>query len=505
MGSSFELLGQHIDYPEAFDHFAGMLGTYVNSATEACNAFLEMYRANKNLNEVIAGMQNRAAALTNEMVQHAINALGTAGVQMTQQDFIQKYSFQYQFDYNTLIAPTLNAQSQIMGEFNQRLMMKGMPANSQLDGMARSNLTALYKDERTCFLLTDGIRNTILNIYPALIAALQENEKLDSSVTVSREKAAQLYSASFSGYNPDAPQIVQAIFAFPGEKQYYDSIFWQLTAEEGDAFERFLGYFGLSMFYPGLGQQRQAAKEFDKKLSESPLASFDYYDTSAENYAFLRTTLSELAMADTITYPELSVYAGYIKNYYSNACINDQLFSSPQYVNFIKRDAGLEDFVKQIRTERDALPINPYKSLWLYGDMAGDKLPLSPKQSQLQAVAYEGDSIIMNCPQGLMGNKGIAVTSRYIVDFAKNIRISLSNVVDIVYNGDTSIRIMDQMCYIEMSKLSAPYINPKLLPNPQMKDTLIRSLTFGFLNLLKLYCIRYGGNQFLIQNNPYLA
>ncbi len=506
MGASFELLGTRVEYPEGFEKIAGELGAFVACATETCGAFFEMYRNGNNINEVLYYTQSRAASLTSDMVQRAIAVLGASGVTMTDREFTEQYGIPLQFDYNTWIAPTINAKDQILTNYNQRMMMKGMPANDQLDSEARSQLSALYKDERTCAILTDGIRQSILNIFMAVIKVLKDQEKLDDTVALSREKAAELYAQSFSGGGVNAEQIIQAIFAFPGEKQYYDSIFWQLVAEEGDAFERFLAFWGLSAFYPGLSEKRTAAKAFDRQIAESSLASFDYNNPSAENYAYLRSTLTELSLADTAFYPELSASAGYIKTYYNNICVNEGLFMDPRYVSFLKRGASLEEFVAAVRMERDALPINPYRSLWIYNDMAGDKIPLSPKQGQLQAVAYEGDCIVFNCPQGLLGNKGIAVTMRYIVDFAKNIRIPLANVTDIAYNGNDSIRIMgDQGYFIDMGKLSAPYINAKLLPNPQMKDGLVRSLSIAFLNLLKLYCIRYGGNQYLLQYNPYLA
>ena len=122
----------------------------------------------------------------------------------------------------------------------------------------------------------------------------------------------------------------------------------------------------------------------------------------------------------------------------------------------------------------------------------------------LQAVAYEGDNIVFNCPQGLMGGKGIMLTTKFVVDLSKNVRIPLANVVDIVYFGTDSIRITDGMQAIDIGKLPTPYINTRMLPNPQIKDGLVRSLTMAFINLIKVFCIRFGENQVLAESNPYL-
>ncbi|MBR1816941.1 MAG: hypothetical protein IJ763_10875 [Lachnospiraceae bacterium] len=501
----FNLLGKKKEYPDGFDKISVELGNYIAKANDSFNNFIGLYQSNKNLNEVIYYMQGQASGIIGEMSQRAVLILTGSGVNISFEDFFSKYQNTMQFDYNMHIAMTLNAQAQVMNAFSQRQMMKGQPANpNQLDGEARSSLSALYKDERTKMMLSEAIRTCIINIYNTVLYALVENNIYPESILISKNKASELYSGSFQGYAPNAEQIVCAIYSFPAEKQYYDSIFRQLIAEDSEDFEHFLKFWGIDYFYPHIAEKRKAAKDFDAKIKMSELANFDYNVLSTENYVFLRNKLNEMGYSDTLGYPELSVYSGYIKNFYQNICLYENFFNNPLYISHLKKDASLQEFIEIIKQERDTLPINPYRSIWIYGDPMGDKVPLSPKQNILQAVAYEGDSIIINCPQGLMGNKGIMLTTRYIVDLGKNIRIPLSNVTDIVYLGADNIRITDGMQAIDLGKLSASYIG-KLLPNPQMKEGLVRSLTFAFLNLIKIYCIRYGGNQFLAQSNPYLV
>lgn len=507
MGFKFNLLGKEKEYPDNLDKIAVEFGTFVARANDAMGNFLGIYQSNKNLNEVIYFMQGQAMGIINEMSNHAIKLLADCGVFLTLEDFLGKYQGAMQFDYNSQIAMVLNAQAQIMAAYQQRQMMKGPQGYTgnpnQLDMEARNNLSALYKDERTKVLLSEAIRTCIINIYNAVLNELTESHVYPNEILLSRNKAAEIYSMSFQSYTPNAAQIVEAIYLYPGEKQYYDYIFWQLIAEDSDDFERFLSFWGLEFFYPGIAQKRNASKEFDSKIKNGELANFDYNNFSAENYVYLRTELEKIGFNDVMTYPEFSTYANYIKTFYQNICLYENFFNNYFYVSYLKKNVPIQEFVELIKRERDALPINPYRSLWIYGDPVGDKVPLSPKQNILQAVAYEGDNIVFNCPQGLMGGKGIMLTTKYIVDLARNIRIPLSNVVDIVYMGADSIRITDGMQAIDIGKLPASYIG-KLLPNPQMKDGLVRSLTFAFLNLIKVYCIRYGGNQFLAQSNPHL-
>ena len=508
MGMEFTLLGVKKSYPDNFEKISSQLGTFIGRANDAMGNFLGIYQSTKNLNEVIYYMQGQAMGIINEMSNHAIKLLADCGVFLTLEDFLGKYQGAMQFDYNAQIAMTLNAQAQIMAAYQQRQMMKGPQGYTgnpnQLDMEARNNLSALYKDERTKVLLTEAIRTCIINIYSAVLNELTESHVYPSEILLSRNKANETFSLSFQSYTPNFPQVVQAIYEFPGEKQYYDSIFWQLIAEESDDFERFLKFWGLEFFYPGISEKRNAAKDFDNKIKNSDLANFDYNILSTENYVYLRTMLTGLGYDSPANYPEFSSYAGYIRNFLQNICLYENFFNNPLYVSYLKKDAPILEFVELVKKERDALPINPYRSIWIYGDPVGDKVPLSPKQNILQAVAYEGDNIVFNCPQGLMGGKGIMLTTKYIVDLARNVRIPLSNVVDIIYMGADSIRITDGMQAIDIGKISASYIN-KLLPNPQMKDGLVRSLTFAFLILIKIYCIRYGGNRFLAQSNPHLV
>ncbi|MBQ9198922.1 MAG: hypothetical protein IJ141_01905 [Lachnospiraceae bacterium] len=504
----FTLLENKKIYPENFEKAAVQLGTFVRRANEAFNNFNSLYQSNKNLNEVIYYMQGHAISLINEMSAYAVNLLAENSINMSLEGFLTKYQGAMQFDYNAQIAMTLNAQAQIMAGYQQRLMMKGQQSyaanQNQLDSEARNALMALYKDDRTRMIMCEAVKTCIINIYNAFLNELTENNIFGKEILISRSRAAETYSMSFQGYNPNPNQIVQAIYEYPGEKQYYDNIFWQLIGEENDNFEGFLKFWGLEFFYPGIAEKRKASKDFDKKIAESELSGFDYANYSASNYAYLRNKLSELKLEDTANYPEFSTYANYIRNYYQNICMYENLFNDPIYISYLKKDIPLPEFIEIIKKERDALPINPYRSIWIYGDPVGEKVPLSPKQNMLQAAAYESDGIIFNCPQGLMGGRGIMLTTKYIVDLSKNIRIPLSHIVDIVYFGTDNIRITDGMQFIDIGKLSAPYINNKMFPNPQMKDGLLRALTFAFLNLIKVYCIRYGGNQFLAQSNPYL-
>ncbi|MBQ9234073.1 MAG: hypothetical protein IJ167_08590 [Lachnospiraceae bacterium] len=508
MGMEFTLLGVKKNYPDNFENISSQFGYFVTKANEAFNNFIGIYQSNKNLNELIYFMQGQAIRIINETSNYAVQLLAKCGVTMTLDKFIAKYQGAMRFDYNSHIAVTLTAQSQIMSAYQQRQMMRG-PQNynanpNQLDMEARNNLTALYKDDRTRIILTEAIRTCIINIYNSVLNELTENNIYPRDIFISRNKAAETFSLSAQNYSPNFSQIVQAIYEYPGEKQYYDFIFWQLIAEESDDFERFLKFWGLEFFYPGIAEKRKLSKEFNSKISTSELANFDYNLLSTENYVFLRTKLEELGFDNPGSYPEFSSYTNYIRNFFQNICLYESFFNNPLYVSYLKKDATIQEFVELIRKEREALPINPYRSIWIYGDPVGDKISLSPKQNMLQAVAYEGDAIIFNCPQGLMGGRGIMLTTKYIVDLSRNIRMPLSNVVDIVYFGADNVRITDGMQAIDIGKISASYIG-KLLPNPQMKDGLIRSLTFAFLNLIKVYCIRYGGNQFLAQSNPHLV
>ena len=176
MGMEFNLLGKKKEYPDGFDKISVELGNYIAKANDSFNNFIGLYQSNKNLNEVIYYMQGQASGIIGEMSQRAVLILTGSGVNISFEDFFSKYQNTMQFDYNMHIAMTLNAQAQVMNAFSQRQMMKGQPANpNQLDGEARSSLSALYKDERTKMMLSEAIRTCIINIYNTVLYALVEN------------------------------------------------------------------------------------------------------------------------------------------------------------------------------------------------------------------------------------------------------------------------------------------------------------------------------------------
>ena len=224
MGMEFTLLGVKKSYPDNFEKISSQLGTFIGRANDAMGNFLGIYQSTKNLNEVIYYMQGQAMGIINEMSNHAIKLLADCGVFLTLEDFLGKYQGAMQFDYNAQIAMTLNAQAQIMAAYQQRQMMKGPQGYTgnpnQLDMEARNNLSALYKDERTKVLLTEAIRTCIINIYSAVLNELTESHVYPSEILLSRNKANETFSLSFQSYTPNFPQVVQAIYEFPGEKQY---------------------------------------------------------------------------------------------------------------------------------------------------------------------------------------------------------------------------------------------------------------------------------------------
>ncbi len=504
MSTNFNLLGNSVAYPDGFDRYAVRLGAFVQKADEAARYFDGLYKGSKNLNEVLYTMQGQAPGAVTDAAALACQILSEASIEKRPDEFIAKYGERLGIYYEPHIMMTLSARDQIMGACADRLRMRGAPAMGPqgpvVDGEARNQLNQLYKDPRTKDILVAGIRTAILNVFRALLEELSEAGKYSPAVRIDPAYAAELFHMGQGGFGQDPNamiNMVSAITVFPGEKSYYDALFNNFLSTEGSDFERFLAFWGVDWFYPGIAEKRRSAKQFDVTFRTSDLVNFDFNNYSAENYIYLRQSLYALNMGDPRQYPEYSAYAAAIRTYCYNISCMDRFFADPMFVRWLPEGVPLEEFVRYVRMERDALPISPYLSFWILGDPVGEKVPYCPKQNILDSTTYENDLIIMNCPQGMMGQRGITVTRNFVTDIRKSVRIPLANVTDIIYDGADTIRITDGMNYIDMGQLPTPFINPKQFPVPQQREALKRALTLAFLNLLRLYCIRYGGNQFL--------
>jgi len=504
MSTIFNLLGSTVAYPDGFEKYAVRLGAFVQKADEAARYFDGLYKGSKNLNEVLYTMQGQAQGAIMDAAALASQILMESGLDRRPDELISRHGEQLGLYYEAHIMMTLSARDQIMGACADRLRMRGAPAvgpqGPVVDGEARGQLNQLYKDPRTKEILVQGVRTAVLNVYRALLEELSGAGKYSPAVRLDPAYAAELFRMGQAGFGTDPSAIgnmVGAITVFPGEKSYYDTLFMSFLGSEGTDFERFLAYWGVDWFYPGIADKRRNAKQFDETFRSSELLHFDFSNYTAENYIFLRQTLYSLKLGDPKQYPEYSSYAAAIRNYcYTISCM-DSFFADPMFVRWLPEGVPLEEFIRYVRMERDALPISPYLSFWILGDPVGEKVPYCPKQNILDSTTYENDLIIMNCPQGVMGQRGITVTRTFVTDIRKSVRIPLANVTDIIYDGADTIRITDGMNYIDMGQLPTPYINPKQFPVPQQREALKRALTLAFLNLLRLYCIRYGGNQFL--------
>lgn len=311
--ATFQLAGHQVDVPgEEYAWYAKIFGDFVNLSHTSVNWVTDLYEDSKNIEKALEKVPTKASEILNATIEFAIKSLYSFGIHMTPEEFLEKYYYSHQIDYeqyyNTIVegyASIMDYQKQlanyrqaqiasrgrwsgggfgvkgaIKGAISASLMNAGSDFLYSFGDNARKRadskeinkiLNDFYNLPDTKTVLCDSIGDCILQVYFAMTDELKSHGILPKNVfCFDQRKAYTLYEHTMNYENSHekvVANMVQCIVLWPAEKGFYDPIIGDIYAnldngDEQSNFYAFLKYWGISSLFDEKASERvQTEKE----------------------------------------------------------------------------------------------------------------------------------------------------------------------------------------------------------------------------------------------------
>lgn len=317
---TFQLAGHQLDVPgEEYAWYAKVFGDFVNLSYTSVNWVIDLYKDSKNIEKALEKVPTKASEILNATIEFAIKSLYSFGIHITPEEFLEKYYYSHQIDYeqyyNTIVegyASIMNYQNQlanyrqaqiasrgrwsgggfgvkgaIKGAISASLMNAGSDFLHSFGDNARKRadtkeidkiLTDYYNLPDTKRVMCDSIGDCILQVYFAMTDELKSQGFLPKDVfCFDQRKAYTMYEHTVKyeeNHEKRVENIVQCIMLWPAEKGFYDAIIGEIYAnlvndDEQSNFYAFLRYWGLAAFFEettSSREQTEKEKEFVNRI-----------------------------------------------------------------------------------------------------------------------------------------------------------------------------------------------------------------------------------------------
>lgn len=320
---TFQLAGYQVDVPgEEYKRYAKVFGDFVNLSYTSVNWVTDLYKDSKNIEKALEKVPTKASEILNATIEFAIKSLYSFGIHITPEEFLEKYYYSYQIDYeqyyNTIVegyASIMNYQNQLAnyrqaqiasrgrwsgGGFGVKGAIKGaisaslMNAGSDFlhsfgdNAKKRADskeinklLDELYNLPDTQTLLCDSIGDCIVKVYFAMTDELKANGILPKDIfCFDKKKAFTLYEHTMMyeiNHDKFVSNMIQCIELWPAERFFYEKIIGDIYAclddsEENYNFYAYLKYWGLEGYFekkPTVRERTAKEKEFVDRVRQA--------------------------------------------------------------------------------------------------------------------------------------------------------------------------------------------------------------------------------------------
>ena len=519
----FAFAGKGLTHKKNMREGASLFGTYLKMADDAVATLRNSYFGAGDIAIALDNVETEAKQILFNTVKMAVGCLYQSGIYMTENQFWDKYYYDYKMDYKPYFDKVLNEYSRIRNLESQMkayreaekvsrgkwqgggfgfggaikgAMMAGAlnmgssalhsfgdASNKRSDNaQVRSRLDNLYRDSETSSTLCDSIKNCVMNIYQALQKELKRNGVVSKVVELNHEKAIALYE-NVVEYESDKDiirqKLAECIMYYPGEKKFYDMLIPYMILYDKCDFADFLEFWNIEYLYPDFRKEFDMGHKFDiffcKEMEER---GFTFNSIKVEMYLKLREILNDYfglpSKKPDFQYsfitPKIEEYLKLLNEKNDNALGCYAIFS------WIPETFSATDFMECIKSERHFLYAANLDRYWLYGDSELRERALSP--SLKKEIVGSKDILLFYDTSFLEnGTNGIALTEEYIIDIKEKRKIRLQEVKEICVFNDNSVGINDGNKYFVFR---AKYFS--------------ENAHFYLSLLLQTFCVRYGNN-----------
>ena len=511
----FKIADFTINYPSGSQEFASLFGSYLHAADIAYEEMCKLYDGAKGIGKALEILPDKANELIYGVIEQGTKFFYLQGINITPEQFIEKYAHRYIMEYGRYYDVTLEKYSEILdmkreldayrnsikanrgrwqgGGFGVTGAIKGAitasvlnlgsdflhsfgdSARAKEDNQAvQSKLRALYRESKG--QLCHSVKTCMMNVFDAMCEELEDIKYFDIMLRIDRKEAnaiyenATKYETEPSGF---CKKMIECILLYPGDRRYYEP--FKDDCLNGDSqIKDFLAFWNLEYILEDWINEREIKERFNQYAINQNIVHFDFDDQTAEN-AVLLWELLEQWKGDI---PNTGEWAEKVQSYLKKFRSNTNENTRDVLIDYLPSNFKMREFLNKCMANQKWLNICPLPRLYFTEPTEQVRRVLEKEQGVIQL--YFDISMMEN------GSKGLAITNRYVVDLKTKEEIAVEQVKEIFVektnNDRYSIKITD---------------GTKTIAYKQIDIGESECAAYYLRNVLKAYLIRFGNNKYL--------
>jgi len=463
---TFKIAEFTLSYPKGSESYAALFGYYLQAADLSYGEMCKLYDSAKGIGKALEIIPDKAIELIYGMIDQGTKFLYQSGVNITPEQFIEKYRNKYSIDYTRFYNLTLEKYSEIMnmkqeleayrnaekasrgrwqgGGFGVKGAIKGAVTASALnlgsdflhsfgdsakarkDNQAvQSELGALYRESRG--QLCHSVKTCIMNVFEAMCEELDKIHFFEVRLPINKVDAETLYQSA-KKYETDPNEfrkkMITCIHTYPGDKRYYEC-FREEWLNGDSQIQEFLEFWQLTYLLEDVFREREEKDRFTTYIVGKGIEDFDFNNKTAENAVVLLQMLQDWKA----NLPQNGEWANKIEEYESFLLFNDEIIKEEIIVDYLPNDLKVHEFIQICNDNQLIFGGDGLGEFWYQGASCR----VEPTRQVLMELLDGQDYLCLYCDSSLLqnGGKGLAITSRYVVDLKSKLRIRCENIKEV--------------------------------------------------------------------------
>ena len=325
--------GWTIKYDKRLEKQAVLFGQFLKRAYDEAYDLIDKYNKYGTIEMVLQNIPDMAQRAIDDVIGVCLKILYDNNINMSAQQFIDKYYYDYKIDYEPYYKEAINRYAEIKqnkealarfretqkasrsrwqgGGFGVSGAIKGAVTASVMNigtdfvrsfgdaainrndnAQINNQLKYLYNDKKIKSNMCWGVYWCIKHAYGALAKELMSkgifiNDRLDEKGARTLFDNAGQFAENREEY---VSKVIECILMYPGEEEFYHAIMPELVVHKGDDFERLLKFWNIEFLgdeYRKKKKEEQDKIEKEKQYVEQQVVETDkakLFDTLFDSY-----------------------------------------------------------------------------------------------------------------------------------------------------------------------------------------------------------------------------
>ena len=463
---SFKIAGFTLFYPKGSEAYATLFGYYLHAADLAYEEMCKRYDNANGIGKALETIPDKAVELIYGVIDQGTKFLYQNGVNITPEQFMEKYKYKYHMDYSRFYDVTLEKYSEILdmkreleayrsaekasrgrwqgGGFGVKGAIKGAvtasalnlgsdflhsfgdSAKAQRDNQAvQGKLRALYRESKG--QLCHSVKTCIMNVFEAMCDELDRIHFFEIRLPLNKTEADTLYeNAKKYETDPDEfkKKMILCIHTYPGDKRYYEC-FYEEWLNGDSQIKEFLEFWQLSYLLEDVLKEREDKDKFTSYIVEKGIESFDFSNNTAENVV----VFLQMIQGWQGDIPNNGEWAQKIQAYIGAVRCDDKVIEEEILVDYLPTDLKVHEFIRACHRNQIIVGGNGLGQMWYYG-VQPSIWAVEPSDKLMEKLVGRQDILCLYCDTSLIqnGSKGIAITSSYVIDLKNKLKLETEKI-----------------------------------------------------------------------------